>query len=476
MEISIFHTNDMHCHLDAMARLGTVARQLREEAEAQGRHVFFWDAGDAADRSEIICNATKGAAIPSILAAMGCSLQTMGNALLLTYGPQAMSEVAARSPFPILAANCRDGGSPLLEGLQEFEIIPLNPKVSIGVIGLTTPLGDLYEVFDLHFPDFIQVAQRLVSRLRSEGVSLVTILSHLGLEEDRRLAEEVDGIDLIIGGHSHSRLDSGEVHNGVILAQAGQYAQTLGRVDLTLDPDTGKILSSRVQVLDIPADTPPDPAVLAAIAAAQQEVQELSSRAIGTLDSDLGHDFFQECDIGNLAADALRDRMKAEAALVTSGMLVQGLAGGLLSVGQLNAASFSTANPALSEVRGEQLLAALERGLDPTLTELKHHSYRGAPIGIPQISGMVVRFDSRAADAPRIRQVLVNGQPLEMDRTYRLAHTDAETLPELGYLELEEDQTIEMELPIILREVIAEYISKNSPLPVPRRGRWIPNE
>ncbi len=50
IELAIFHSNDMHCHLDAMARLSTHARQLREDAEAQGRHVFFWDAGDAADR------------------------------------------------------------------------------------------------------------------------------------------------------------------------------------------------------------------------------------------------------------------------------------------------------------------------------------------------------------------------------------------------------------------------------------------
>jgi 2',3'-cyclic-nucleotide 2'-phosphodiesterase (5'-nucleotidase family) len=87
MEISIFHSNDMHCNLDAMARLSSHARHLRQEAEAQGQHVFFWDAGDAADRQVQIVSATKGAAFPPILAAMGCSLQTMGNALLLTYGP-----------------------------------------------------------------------------------------------------------------------------------------------------------------------------------------------------------------------------------------------------------------------------------------------------------------------------------------------------------------------------------------------------
>jgi 2',3'-cyclic-nucleotide 2'-phosphodiesterase (5'-nucleotidase family) len=62
VEISVFHTNDMHGHLDAMARLSAFARQLRAEARASGREVFFWDGGDASDRRVRLCSVTKGAA------------------------------------------------------------------------------------------------------------------------------------------------------------------------------------------------------------------------------------------------------------------------------------------------------------------------------------------------------------------------------------------------------------------------------
>jgi len=473
IHISIFHTNDMHCRLDSIARLSTYARKLREDARKEGRKVFFWDAGDAADRRSQICSLSKGSAFPPILNSMGITLQTMGNAISMTYGPQSMVSVAAQSKFPILAANCRDGDGPLVEGLREFEIISLTNKLSMGVIGLTAPWGNAYNVFGLRFPDFCEVTKGLISQLKARGVSIIVALSHLGLEDDRILADKVESIDLIIGGHTHNRLENGEVRNGVLIAQAGDYAKAIGRIDLRFDPNEDKLISCTAKVLDIPKDTPPDPLILRAISAAEKEVAEIMAQPIGNLAAALNHDFFQECDIGNLAADALRARMGAEIAIVSSGLLRHNLKAGTLTLGELDAACFSTANPWLSEVRGRQIMEALERGLDPSICKVKPPSYRSTPIGIPQISGMVVSYDSNARGKPRVRHVMIKEQPIEPDRIYRLAHTDAETMSEHGYLELEKEQTIEEEVPTILREVIADYIRLHSPMPLPKRTRWI---
>jgi 5'-nucleotidase len=474
VHISIFHTNDMHARLEAIARLSTFARRLHAEAKAQGRQVFFWDAGDAADRRVRFCSISKGAAFSPILNAMGYTLQTMGNAISLTYGPQAMAAVAARADFPILAANCRDGEGPLPEGLQEYVLIPLPHGLTMGVLGLTAPWGNYYETFGLHFPDFRDVARDLVSKLRRQGSALVVVLSHLGLEDDRRLAEKVAGIDLIIGAHSHDRLPTGEERDGVLIAQAGQYAEALGRIDLTLDPATGRVLASSAQVLHVPEDEPPDPSVMAAIAAAEQEVDVLMAQPIGALALPLDMDHFRECGIGNLTADALCERLGTEAAIVCSGLFHQGLPAGAITLGQLDAACFSTANPCLTEVRGAQIVAALERGLDPAISHFKHHSFRGTPVGIPQIGGMAVEYDPESEEGQRIRRVTVRGRLLDPNRLYRLAHTDAETMSEVGYLVLDQGQTTYHEVPTILREVIEDYLRRHSPVPRPARGRWLP--
>lgn len=473
IHISIFHTNDMHGRVEAMSRLSSFARRLRAKAEAKGRLAFFWDAGDAEDRRIKICSISKGAAFQPIMNAMGYTLATMGNSVSLPYGPQVMAAVAARANFPILAANCRDGTGPLVEGLRTHVVIPLPGGLRMGVIGLTAPWGNVYELFGLDLPDFTTVASDLVGELRSQGVSLMMILSHLGLEDDRHLVAAVPGINLIIGGHSHDRLPQGEEENGVLIAQAGHYGEALGRVDLCLDPDSGKVLERSARVLEVPKDEPPDPLVLEAIAAAEREIEGLLARPVGELQGALDLDHFHECGIGNLTADALRERMDAEAAIVWAGQFHQGLPSGVVTLGQLDAACFSSANPGVTEVRGAQIVAALERGLDPAVTEHRPHGLRGTPVGIPQISGMVVEYDPEREVGQRVRSVLVQGQPLDPNRIYRLAHTDAERTQEFEYLVVEEEQRTEYELPTILREVMEDYIQRHSPVPLPEPGRWV---
>ncbi len=244
-------------------------------------------------------------------------------------------------------------------------------------------------------------------------------------------------------------------------------------MDLTLHPETGAVLERSARVLPVPDDEPPDPLVLEAIEAAEKETEQLLARPVGTLQEALSLDHFDECGIGNLAADALRERMDAEAALVASGMFHQGLPAGVVTLGQLDRASFSPANPAVTRVRGSQILAALERGLDPAINEPKHKGFRGTPMGIPQISGMVVEYDPEAEVGQRVRRVLVQGEPLDLTRTYRLAHTDAEIVPEFGYLLLEEGQEPRYEVPTILREAMEAYIQRHSPVPPPQSGRWV---
>jgi 2',3'-cyclic-nucleotide 2'-phosphodiesterase (5'-nucleotidase family) len=419
------------------------------------------------------CSISKGVSFQRIMNAMGYTLAVVGNSVSLPYGPQALTPLAARADFPILAANLRDGDGPLVEGVRSHVVIPLPGGLRMGVIGLTAPWGNMYEWFGLHLPDFVAVARGLVDALRGEGVSPIALLSHLGLDDDRRVAQAVPEIDLIVGGHSHSLLPEGEIENGVLMAQAGEHAQALGRVDLTLHPETGAVLERSAQVLPVPDDEPPDPLVLEAIKAADRETEELLARPVGTLQEALSLDHFDECGIGNLAADALRERMDAEAALVASGMFHQGLPAGVVTLGQLDRASFSSANPAVTRVRGSQILAALERGLDPAISQPKHKGFRGTPMGIPQISGMVVEYDADAEVGQRVRHVLVQGEPLDLERVYRVAHTDAEIIPEFGYLLLGEGQEPRYEVPTILREAMEAYIQGHSPVPPPESGRWV---
>lgn len=471
VQLSILHTNDMHGRAEAMARLRSYVRRRTAELEAEGQTVLFLDAGDALDRRFPVCALSKGAALAPVLNAMGYDLMTMGNDILLTYGPQAMADLVRRLAFPMLAANCRDGDSPPAAGLQETVSLDLPGRLRLGVLGLTAPWNGAYEAFGYRFPDSMETARRLVERLRAEGASAIIVLSHLGLADDLRLAEEVPGIQAIIGAHSHDVLQNGLVHRGVLIAQAGAFAERVGLVRLTLDP-VGSLQSASAEVHSISEAEPQDPDVLAALLEAAREGEALAARPVAVLQAPLDLQYEAECDLGNLLADALRERMGAQAALVMVAHLNAALPAGPVTFGQLAEISWSTANPQRTPMRGAQILSALEIGLDSSWASRRLTAFRGTPNGRPQISGMEVAFSLARRVGRRVVSARIGGEPLRADGTYLVAHTDAETMSGVNLLRLEPGQSTESEVPTVMREVLEDYLRGHSPVLAPPRGRW----
>ncbi|OGO15384.1 MAG: hypothetical protein A2Y93_01345 [Chloroflexi bacterium RBG_13_68_17] len=471
--LTILHTNDMHGRLEAMARLSSLAGRLRTATRAAGREVLLWDAGDALDRRDRLCGLSKGAALARVLNAMGYDLMTMGNDILLTYGPAAMAELVSRLTFPVLAANCRDGQDPPAAGLRESVLVRLSGGPLLGVVGVTAPWGGLYESFGLRFPDAHATVARVAQQLRADGAAVVVVLSHLGQSEDVALARSVPGIDLIVGAHSHDLLEHGREENGVLIVQAGQFAEALGVVDLELDAGSGSVVARSARIERVDEGEAPDSAVQDAIAEAAREVDALAARLVGFLLDDLELDDQGECSLGNLAADALRERMGAEAACLISGQFHSGLRAGSITFGDLCRCSSITANPQLTHVRGTQILEMLERSLDPASRDARPPGLRGPKLGWLQISGLRVVYDPRKPVGEQVAAAFVGDSSLDPQRTYRLAHTDAETQAESPLLKIEPGQETRTEVPTITREFVEDYIRARSPVGAPPCGRWI---
>jgi 2',3'-cyclic-nucleotide 2'-phosphodiesterase (5'-nucleotidase family) len=472
VRLTILCTSDLGGRLEAMARLSSFARRLRAEAEAEGRRVFLWDAGNAFNRDERICRLSKGLGMAPILKAMGCALQTMDVSMAAACGLASIAAFGAEAGFPVLGANCREDGRPLPAGLRDYVMVPLRRGLAIGVVGLTSPSADPFGNGMIRSIDFRGAARTLVERIHRQGPAPIVVCSHLGLQSDRKLARAVPGIDVILGARSNTRLAHGEERDGVLIAQAGQGGKTLGRLDLSLDPTNGRVLDRTASLLDVPSDEPPDPAVVAAIARAEAEAYVTWSRPIGHLTSPLELHLFSECSLGNLAADALREHFGADAAIVSGGLMSQGLPAGDLSFGQLDQTFSTTASPCLTQVLGEQIREALERGLSPEAARVHHPALKGAPMGSPQISGLTAWYDPGGRPGRRLGRLRVQGKPLVSNRIYRVAHTAAESLPGCGCLELRAGQTNARD-GLLLCEVVEEYIKKHSPVAAPRLDRWI---
>ena len=245
------HTNDLHTHFRANpaawlpgspdiggfnaidAHLGALRRRAGEDG------VLYIDGGDVLTGTPLMEYEEHGAwggAMLDFLAAAGADTWVLGNHELDRGWDNAAALVRA-SPMPVLSANVRSVDDPEaagFPGMKRHVVLQAN-GLRIGVFGLTTPgLGRLASadtMARLDVQPLAPIAEAEVAALEPD-VDLVVALTHTGIEADRALAEQVQGIDLIVGGHSHTAIREPERVGETWIVQAGSYARQLGVLDI----------------------------------------------------------------------------------------------------------------------------------------------------------------------------------------------------------------------------------------------------
>ncbi|MDA0310172.1 MAG: metallophosphoesterase [Bacteroidetes bacterium] len=253
----ILHTNDMHSHLEpfseqdpkypgqgGMARRAALIQKIRDEGHA----TLVLDAGDVFQGTPYF-NLFKGEPEFRLMSAMGYDVGTLGNHDF-DNGIDGLANMLPHANFPLINANYRFEETVLSGLIQPYRIVRRG-KLNIGIIGVGVDLQGLVSpalTGKLSYQNPIPIVQDLAHRLRSDySCQCVILLSHLGYSykndqiSDLIVAEQTDGIDVIIGGHTHTFLDrptpvknkSGQM---VLVSQAGWAGLRLGRLDLTFSP------------------------------------------------------------------------------------------------------------------------------------------------------------------------------------------------------------------------------------------------
>ena len=424
MQVTILHTNDVHGRIDGLARIATLVERIRAETP---HRVIYVDAGDVEERTVRLSNLTNGVAMHRVLSAAGCEAAAVGNAVWLLHGAQALAGQARAARYPLLLANLAP-----VEGVRATALVD-----GVGFVGVTDPFRSFLDRgidYGLEVLDEVEAVRRGARELRAKGAELVVCLSHLGyrtlpetaglVTPDPELAVEVEGeVDLIVGAHSHDLLPEGERIGSVLVTQAGAFAGHLGRVDI-VDGDM------RASVIEVTDDIPQHPAVLAAAAAAEADLDASLDVEIAQLDAPLDCQWIVEM---------LRTRMGADVGLgIAAVLLDRPLPPGRLRRGELWQACPSSANPAVAEVPGAQLAKMLERGRDPGFASMSNHALRGRPRGGLYVAG---------------------AETIDPERTYVLAATDFEFWDQAGLVDADWDLSVRYEFPTILREAIEEVLS-----------------
>jgi 5'-nucleotidase/UDP-sugar diphosphatase len=352
VSLTIFHTNDTHGHLlpfslpatdegseftglkerrdiGGIARRAALVKSLRVELERRGAVVWLVDAGDFTDGTSF-STVYQGKADVEAMNAAGYTFGTIGNHELNV--PLAtLKKLISLAKFPFLCANLTENatGKPLVPPSAIKQL----GQLKVGVFGLTTPSASSYPAAkdQLTIANEIETARRMAETLRREA-DIVILISHAGEGVDEQIAEKVPDIDVIIGGHSHTRLPIGWFFprsdtleprsvNGTIIVQACPWGGELGRLDLLFDKDehgVWQVGRYRERLIPITKDIVEDEAVAAVVARYWKPISTRYGEVIGQAAAD----FVQRRDDlaqYNLVADAVRETYGTEIGLENTG-------------------------------------------------------------------------------------------------------------------------------------------------------------
>ena len=450
----IIHTNDTHARLmpfreeDGALVGGAAARAaLIEKERGRSGHTLLLDAGDVFQGTPYF-NFFRGVPDYRAMSLMAYDAGALGNHDL-DDGPAAWLRSSSHAGFEILSANVfvaaesawAEGkevvpvserrGSRWIGGKRVPETAPLRylarPYVirdlgagrTAALFGLTT--SDLTHIVAVRpnggvaVADPIPVAERLVPELRKKA-DVVICISHIGVDSDRELARRVPGIDLIIGGHSHTSLErpilvpnaTPNGYHGTVIAQAGYRGEFLGRIALYFDGDRLERYAGRLERVR-PADGE-DPRVAALLKPYADSIEASMSQPVFRSPTRIPSSGLRdgETPLGNFVADVMRDATGADVAIINSGGIRATIPSGSVTVGDVYSTLPFDNRIVVVSMPGWRL-----RGI------LDFSAGRIGKGGFAQVSG--VSFVIRSDRADYIR---VNKKVLESDRTYRVATVD----------------------------------------------------
>ncbi len=427
-ELVIFHTNDSHGHFvpepahwraDTALVGGFVALKTRLDSLRQ-KHPgsLYLDAGDAMTGNPI-CNieyrGVKGGALLELFARCGVSASCLGNHEF-DQGAEHLRHYVAAASHPILAANLKEkaDGRAVTAASRVFAVNGLR----VGVIGLL--LDDLAGVVartslePFVIEDAATTARVRIAELEAQTDVLV-LLTHMGVEADSVLATRVTGVDVIVGGHSHTRLRQPRRVNDVLIVQAGEHLKNLGMLRLALDGDSVVSYSDTLIEL-VASDQRQTNSVAILCDSLEVAIQAQYGQVIGTLATPWERGYSSTSNVGNWICDRLRERYQTDVAVVNAGGIRRNINNGpvtMLDVMELLPFSNSVV---VFEATGAELM------------KLATEQARGAALkthGVLEMSGMDIAYDT-GADSAALRLVdsSVNGSPVDITRTYRVASID----------------------------------------------------
>ena len=404
-EIRILHINDFHAFAEPYKPLGsdelsggisylaTKANELRKEQPS-----LLLSAGDMI-QGDNWANLFQGESVIKWMNEMRFDAMVVGNHEF-DFGQEVLKKRISEARFPILGAN--------VVGLRSLKpcIIKELHGAKIAIIGVTTedtPISTHPKnITGLKFLSPADTVEKYVKELRGQSDILI-VLSHIGYSVDRILAEKVKGVDVIVGGHSHTRINDPVRVGDTIIVQTWEHGKALGVLDLTIEG--GEIVRFKGRLEEIkPEKGKEDRATASLVEKYKKRVDAALDEEIGTAEVNLDGENVRrrETNLGNLISDVMRSVSGADVTLINGGGTRASIKKGVIRVKDIySVLPFDNYIVAI-KLTGKEIREALEHGVS------------GVEDGegrFPQVSGMTFKYSPSEKRGWRIKAIFIAGKP-----------------------------------------------------------------
>ena len=496
-ELNILHINDLHSRIEPINKydstcsdeeasknecFGGIARVKTaidtRRGELQGKNVLVLDAGDQFQGS-LFYSMFKSGPIADFMNGMGFDAMAIGNHEF-DDGPEELLKFIEASEFPIISGNTIAAEGSILAGKYDPYIIKDLGGEKVAVVSvLATDTDETSAPGDqITFEDEVEYLKKAVADLQGQGIDKIIVLSHVGYERDKQIAAAVDGIDVIVGGHSHTLLSSTDdkasgpyptlVKNpagtDVPIVQAYAYSKYLGDLKVVFD-DNGAVKSVEGAPKLLDSSVVEDAGYAAKVKELSLPLEELKQKVVGETQNVIVGDRnvcrIQECTMGNLVADAQLDRVKDQGitiSIANGGGLRASIDRGGVTMGEVLTVLPFQNTIATFQIKGSDLRAALENGV----SQIEEGAGR-----FPQVAGMKYSFDRSKPAGERIVDVQVReGEafvPLDPEKTYGVVTNNYVRAGGDGFDIFETNAINPYDFGPNLEQAVAEYLTNNNP-------------
>ncbi|HAM81828.1 bifunctional metallophosphatase/5'-nucleotidase [Ornithinibacillus bavariensis] len=456
-KIYLYYTNDLHSNFAQWPKVAEFMKTSKEKRQRNDDSYWLFDIGDHVDRVHPIAEGLMGKGNIDLLNEIGYDAVTIGNNEGITFAHEDLFHLYDEANFQVVCANLQSLDNVLPPWLKSTIQVQTKQGVKIGVIGLTAPFNDYYELLGWHVADPYEVLEKQIKTLTG-SVDIIVLMSHLGINEDEEIARRFPEIDVIIGGHTHHLLRTGEQVNQAIITAAGKHCYFAGEVILTWDHQGNKLINMEAFATDI-SNYPENHETKALLKNLQHAANEKLNKTIITIEEPIRIGWYENTPIMEQLVEKILRETGAECAMFNAGLLLDHFPTGEITLGDIHRICPHPINPCIVELTGAELLEVVRASLTDEFMnfELKGFGFRGKVLGKMVFAGIEVQTDYHPNGKEYVDEIYYKGEPISLDKTYQVVTADSFTFGRL-LPEVAKSEKKTYILPTFIRDYLADTL------------------